>query len=170
VPELSKIGGDFRKLLFSYNTHYENTGLKENLEVELKCCNLDEKSNIYYPSQKRKIQPIISEYLQIINNEDIIKRFGINHFEIQTIDPKRTLCDKISRLTKLSYEIDFEMFIAKHIRDVYDIHCLSLSPQKKYFFKSKTLLIKTLTNVLQFKKFHLSLRPQKNNNINVKNR
>ena len=121
VEELSKTGGDFRKLVFSYETHYEGVGLKENLEVELKCCISDNKTTMYYPVQTKRIQPIITEYLQAIGNNDIIVRFGLENFDIQTIDPKRTLCDKISRLTRLSYNDDYEMLIAKHIRDVYDI-------------------------------------------------
>jgi hypothetical protein len=124
VEELSKTGGDFRKLAFSYATHYESAGLKENLEVEIKCCTLEDKSTMYYPVQKRRIQPVITEYLQVAGRNDIAARFGLETFEVQTIDPKRTLCDKISRLTRLSYSDDYEMLIAKHIRDVYDIYCM----------------------------------------------
>jgi predicted nucleotidyltransferase component of viral defense system len=122
--ELSKTGGDFRKLAFSYDTHYESAGLKENLEVEIKCCTSDNKSKMYYPAEKRMIEPIISRYLTKIDRQDIINHFELQAFEVQVISPKRTLCDKISRLTRLSYNDDFEMLIAKHIRDVYDIYCL----------------------------------------------
>jgi hypothetical protein len=120
--DLSKTGGDFRKLAFSYDTHYESAGLKENLEVEIKCCTMDDKSTMYYPAQSRLITSIITEYLSASKAEEIIERFAINAFKVQTIDPKRTLCDKISRLTRLSYNDDFEVLIAKHIRDVYDIY------------------------------------------------
>jgi predicted nucleotidyltransferase component of viral defense system len=122
--ELSKTGGDFRKLAFSYDTHYESSGLKENLEVEIKCCMLEDKSKMYYPVDKRKIESIITEYLTKIAKQDIINRFDLQAFEVHVISPKRTLCDKISRLTRLSYNDDFETLIAKHIRDVYDIYCL----------------------------------------------
>jgi hypothetical protein len=37
VKELSKIGGDFRKLAFSYNTHYESAGLKERGGNQMLC-------------------------------------------------------------------------------------------------------------------------------------
>ncbi len=136
VEELSKTGGDFRKLAFSYDTHYESAGLKENLEVEIKCCTLEDKSTMYYPMQKRRIQPIIAEYLQATGNDGIIVRFGLGAFEVQTIDPKRTLCDKISRLTRLSYDDGYEMLIAKHIRDVYDIYCLLNVPEYRNFIRS----------------------------------
>lgn len=121
---LSKTGGDFRKLAFTYDTHYENVGLKENLEVEIKCCTLEDKSAMYYPAQKRIITPIVTEYLLRNRNMEVIARFLLDAFEVKTIDPRRTLCDKISRLTRLSYNDDFEMLIAKHIRDIYDIYRL----------------------------------------------
>jgi hypothetical protein len=136
VKELSKIGGDFRKLAFLYDTHYESVGLKENLEVEIKCCTLDDKSAMYCPSQKRKLQPIIAEYLQAAGRNDIITHFGLEAFGVQTIDPKRTLCDKISRLTKLLYSDDYEILIAKHIRDVYDIYRLLGISEYRNFIQS----------------------------------
>jgi len=136
VEELSKIGGDFRKLAFIYDTHYMSAGLKENLEVEIKCCTLGDKSMIYYPAQKCQIQPIITEYLQAVGQRDMIIRFDLDNFDVQTIDPKRTLCDKISRLTRLSYNNEYEMLIAKHIRDVYDIFCLLNTNAYQEFIQS----------------------------------
>jgi predicted nucleotidyltransferase component of viral defense system len=131
--ELSKTGGDFRKLAFFYDTHYESAGLKENLEVEIKCCTLEDKSGMYYPAEKRLIEPIVTEYLKEIETQDLINRFEIQAFEVQVVHPKRTLCDKISRLTRLSYNNDFEMQIAKHIRDVYDIYSLLTVPEYSDF-------------------------------------
>lgn len=134
--ELSKTGGDFRKLAFSYDTYYESAGLKENLEVEIKCCTLEDKSTMYYPVQRKLITSIITEYLLVLENIELISRFSLDAFEVQTIDPKRTLCDKISRLTRLSYNEDFEILIAKHIRDIYDLYCLLGIPEYAEFVQS----------------------------------
>jgi predicted nucleotidyltransferase component of viral defense system len=134
--ELSKIGGDFRKLAFSYDTQYRNAGLKETLEVEIKCCTLEDKTKIYYPVEKRIIEPIITTYLVKVERPEIINHFALQPFEVQVISPKRTLCDKISRLTRLSYNADYEMLIAKHIRDVYDIYCLLNTPEYENFMVS----------------------------------
>jgi hypothetical protein len=40
---------------------------------------------------------------------------------MQCINPRKTICDKISRLVKLSYNEDATALLAKHIRDVYDL-------------------------------------------------
>jgi len=137
---LSKTGGDFRKLVFSYDTHYESSGLKENLEVEIKCCTLEDKTMMYYPSQKREIKPVIAEYLKASNNYDLIVRFDMEEFIVQTIDPKRTLCDKIARLTRLSYDDDYQILIAKHIRDIYDIYCLLNIPDYMNFIQTEDFI------------------------------
>jgi len=148
VEELSKTGGDFRKLVFSYDTHYECAGLKENLEVEIKCCMLEDKSMMYYPMQKRQIQSIIAEYLQTTGLNNILTNFELDTFEVQTIDPKRTLCDKISRLKKLSYNDDYEILIAKHIRDIYDIsRMLNVSEYRDFILSDEfTEAMQCVTN------------------------
>ncbi|MDR0939610.1 MAG: nucleotidyl transferase AbiEii/AbiGii toxin family protein [Mediterranea sp.] len=136
--ELSKTGGDFRKLAFSYDIHYQGVGLKENLEVEIKCCALEDKTRMYHPVQKRTIAPIITDYLkQKDTGATIISQFGLEKFEVLTIDPKRTLCDKVSRLTRLSYNDEYETLVAKHIRDVYDICMLLELPEYKEFVSSE---------------------------------
>jgi hypothetical protein len=135
--ENSKTGGDFRKLAFSYDTPYEGIGLKENLEVEIKCCTLEDKTTMFYPSQRRNISPIITEYLQVTGNNELVAQFGLESFEVQCIDPKRTLCDKISRLTRLSYNDNYEIEIAKHIRDVYDIYCILTKSEYEKFMQSE---------------------------------
>lgn len=137
---LSKTGGDFRRLSFSYETPYEGVGLKENLEVEIKCCTLEDKTELFYPFQKRNICSIITEYLQFIENNELIIDFGLELFEVQCIDPKRTLCDKISRLTRLSYAEDYEAKIAKHIRDIYDIYCILERKEYNEFMKSNDFI------------------------------
>ena len=88
------------------------------------------------PAKHQQIMSIITKYLLAIENEELIARFAINGFEVQTIDPKRTLCDKISRLTRLSYNDDFEILIAKHVRDIYDIYCLLSIPEYADFIQS----------------------------------
>lgn len=144
--ELSVTGGDFRKLAFSYDIHYESAGLKENLEVEIKCCTLDDKSVMYYPAQKRMVASIITEYLIMNERQDIIEQFALDAFEMTTIDPKRTLCDKISRLTRLSHSEDFEILIAKYIRDVYDIYRILNTPEYIDFIRSEEFTV-ALTHV-----------------------
>jgi hypothetical protein len=131
-PDTSKMGGDFRKMDFRYERITNNEiGLKTNLEIETKCSLLEDKTKMFLPFDKKVISPIITEFLEKISRADLVKKFGLQKFKINAIRPERTLCDKISRLVRLSYNDNFEQNIVEHIRDVYDIYCI-INEQTQY--------------------------------------
>lgn len=119
--DLSETGGNYRKLYFSYDNAFQGVGLKENLEVEIKSCDLTDKEQMYYPADSRVIKPIITAFLENIERQDLTRKFGLEGFDVQCINPRKTICDKISRLVKLSYNEDAVNLLAKHIRDIYDL-------------------------------------------------
>jgi predicted nucleotidyltransferase component of viral defense system len=137
---LSKIGGNYRKLFFSYDNVFQGVGLKENLEVEIKSCDLSDKKQMYYPTDVRIIKPIITVFLESIGQQNLIKEYGLSEFEIQCINPRKTICDKISRLVKLSYDDDTINLLAKHIRDIYDLCQLFDSPEYRDYLLSDEFL------------------------------
>ena len=59
---------------------------------------------------------------------------------MQCINPRKTLCDKISRLVKLSYNENANELLAKHIRDVYDLSALFHNPEYKGYLLSDEFL------------------------------
>ena len=107
--ELSETGGNYRKLYFSYDNVFQGVGLKEHLEVEIKSCDL----LMFYPADKRIIKPITTAFLESIEQEELISVYGLESFEMQCINPRKTICDKISRLVKLSYNEDASALLAK---------------------------------------------------------
>lgn len=56
------------------------------------------------------------------------------------INPRKTICDKISRLVKLSYNENANELLAKHIRDVYDLSVLFHNPEYKEYLLSDEFL------------------------------
>lgn len=130
-------GGNFRKLPFLYADDTSGTGLKQHLEVELKCCDLADKSRMYYPFERRTIVSIVTQFLQSIGNAGLIKKFALEPFGVNCIDPRKTLCDKISRMVRCSYAEDRTAQIAKNIRDVYDLHQLYGKAEIREFLNSK---------------------------------
>ncbi len=134
--ELSETGGNFRKLFFSYENVFQGVGLKENLEVEIKSCDLPDKEQMYYPTDTRTIKPIITEFLESIERQDLIQGYELEGFEVQCINPRKTICDKISRLVKLSYNEDAVNLLAKHIRDIYDLCQLFHTPEYQEYLQS----------------------------------
>ena len=100
---LSKTGGNYRKLYFSYDNVFQSVGLKEHLEVEIKSCDLPDKRLMFCPADKRIIRPIATIFLENIGQEKLISAYRLESFKVICINPRKTICDKISRLVKLSY-------------------------------------------------------------------
>ena len=59
---------------------------------------------------------------------------------MQCINPRKTICDKISRLVKLSYNENANELLAKHIRDVYDLSALFHNSEYKGYLLSDEFL------------------------------
>lgn len=136
----SETGGNYRKLYFSYDNVFKGVGLKEHLEVEIKSCDLPDKSEMFYPSDKRVIKPIVTCFLESIGQDGLIGSYGLGSFETMCINPRKTICDKISRLVKLSYNEDYAALLAKHIRDVYDLTALYGNPEYNRYLHSEEFL------------------------------
>lgn len=67
-------------------------------------------------------------------------RSGAEGFDMQCINPRKTICDKISRLVKLSYNENANELLAKHIRDVYDLSALFHNSEYKGYLLSDEFL------------------------------
>ena len=139
-PDKGKSGGFFNKLVLNYNPIFSGSELKENLEVELKSCEMKNKSPMFYPSDKRFVQSIIGKYLYETGNESLANKFGLEPFEVNCLNPRKTICDKISRITKLSNSQDSVEELAKHIRDIYDLGKILEVPEYKLFMESREFL------------------------------
>ncbi len=140
LEELSETGGNYRKLYFAYDNVFQGVGLKEHLEVEIKSCDLPDKRQMFYPSDRCTIKPIVTSFLERIEQKGLIESYGLNGFDVLCINPRKTICDKISRLVKLSYNEDYAALLAKHIRDVYDLTALYGNPEYNHYLHSEDFL------------------------------
>jgi len=139
-PDLSKTGGNFRKLYFDYDNNFKGVGLKQHLEVEIKACDFPDKTKIYYPTESRVISPIVGTFLKEIGRQDMVEQFGVEPFAVNCINPRKTICDKISRLVKLSYRENPIEELSKHIRDLYDLHAILSVKEYNEFLQSNDFL------------------------------
>lgn len=67
-------------------------------------------------------------------------QFGLEPFAVNCINPRKTVCDKISRLVKLSYRDNPIDEFSKHIRDLYDLHAILSVKEYKDFLNSDEFL------------------------------
>lgn len=86
------------------------------------------------PFGRRNISTYITEFLVSKGADDIIKQYGLESFEVNVLETQRTLCEKISAVTRASYE-GHEYLQAK-IRHFYDIYWLLKDPNTYQFANS----------------------------------
>ena len=138
--DLSQSGGRFRKAVINYEQLFSDIQLKKNLEVEIKSCDLKDKSIMFYPSDRKTIQSLIGTYLDKMGKGELTKEYGQEAFQFNCLNPRKTICDKISRLTRLSYSDNPIDKISAHIRDVYDLHKIIQNEEYTSFVHSKYFL------------------------------
>ncbi len=109
----------------------------------------------FEPYHKHYINSYIFEMMQMNNQLDLAKTYGMLPFEVQVLDVKRTICEKIMSLVRFSYGDDVIYNLRNKIRHTYDIHQLLKRDTIKAFFNSpefeSMLLAVGNDDVLSFK-------------------
>ncbi|SHK71617.1 nucleotidyl transferase AbiEii/AbiGii toxin family protein [Epilithonimonas mollis] len=80
------------------------------------------------PFSKRKIQSLIGETLERENQLETVNNFEIQAFEMNVLEPSRTICEKIMSLVKFSYTENPIQDFKNKIRHPYDLHQLLQQP------------------------------------------
>ena len=78
-----------------------------------------------YPYERRPVSSFIAQALQIKGHDRLIVDFGLQPFEINILDLRRTLCEKVASLLRFSFGDNPAMELGKKIRHFYDLHFLS---------------------------------------------
>lgn len=109
----------------------------------------------FEPYNKQHISSYIFEMMQINNQLDLAETYNMQPFEVQVLDVKRTICEKIMSLVRFSYGDDVIYDLRNKIRHTYDIHQLLKQDTIKAFFNSSEfdsmLLTVGIDDVLSFK-------------------
>lgn len=109
----------------------------------------------YEPFHKQNISSYIYDMMKTTNQLEIAKEYNMLPFEVQVLDVKRTICEKIMSLVRFSYGEDALENLRNKIRHTYDIHQLLSMPEIEQFFESvefeKMLLIVGNDDVQSFK-------------------
>lgn len=78
-----------------------------------------------YPYEGRSVSSFIAQTLQIKGYDWLIENFRLQPFEINALDLRRTLCEKVASLLRFSFGDNPAMELGKKIRHFYDLHFLS---------------------------------------------
>lgn len=77
-----------------------------------------------YPYERRSIRSFIAEMMEQRGLPDMILEMDMGPFELNVLDKRRTLCEKMVSLIRFSFEDDTVAGVASKIRHFYDLHFL----------------------------------------------
>ncbi|HDS2562859.1 TPA: nucleotidyl transferase AbiEii/AbiGii toxin family protein [Klebsiella aerogenes] len=87
-------------------------------------------------------ESLIAEYIrrgQINGGDEVITRYGLEKFEINVLDIKRTIAEKILGLVRASRQNDPEGALADKIRHIYDLCMIKRDEKYSHLFDSDVL-------------------------------
>lgn len=91
------------------------------------------------------IQSFIYDMMLKTGQEEIAETYGLLPFEVQVLDPRRTICEKIMSQVRFSYTENPMMDLRNKVRHTYDLHQLLKQGDLSAFFTShdfETMLLK----------------------------
>lgn len=91
----------------------------------------------YEPFSKRSIISLIGEILERNGQNETIQAYGLQSFEMDVLEPSRTICEKIMSLVRFSYTDTPIQDLKNKIRHTYDIHQLLQQKEFNDFVESE---------------------------------
>ncbi|MDL2227559.1 nucleotidyl transferase AbiEii/AbiGii toxin family protein [Odoribacter sp. OttesenSCG-928-L07] len=130
---VTRKGSVYRKSLFQYpsdvNTHFV-TNIKKRIIVEI---------NSFanpYPFVKQEIISFITEFLTATNQTEAIQEYGLQQFELNILDKRRTMLEKLVSLIRFSFSENPTKELAKKIRHFYDLYYLTRDEECTEYLQS----------------------------------
>jgi len=109
----------------------------------------------FEPFTKKEVSSYIYEMMVNTGQEKLAEENGMFPFEVQVLEPKRTLCEKIMSLVRFSYTENPIEDLRNKVRHTYDLYQLLKDKELYKFFESDEfdkMLLKVANNdVISFK-------------------
>ena len=122
IPGLTSKGSRFYKAVYTYPTI-----IVPERNVTVKSGQLLIEINTYanpYPYVKQAIISFITEFLISANQWEAIEQYGLQPFELNVLDKRRTIIEKLISLIRFSFSEDTTKALASKIRHFYDLYYL----------------------------------------------
>jgi len=124
--------GMIRKIAYNYNKEFKGEfgQVRDVIIVEATWLGRFE------PYHSQNIHSYIYEMMKATNQLKIAEEYDMLPFEVQVLDVRRTICEKIMSLVRFSYGEDAIENLQNKVRHAYDIHQLLKNDDILTFFKS----------------------------------
>ncbi len=90
-----------------------------------------------YPFERRIVKSFITEVFERQGLQDAIATYDMNPFELNVLDKRRTMCEKIVSLLRFSFSDNHIEGISSKIRHFYDLHFMSMDEGCREYLKSE---------------------------------
>ncbi|MDR0657766.1 MAG: nucleotidyl transferase AbiEii/AbiGii toxin family protein [Mediterranea sp.] len=132
---VTRKGSLYRKSLFQYPSDTDArfvTNVQKRIIVEI---------NSFanpYPFVQQQIISFIAEFLSATNQTEAIEEYGLKQFDLNVLDKRRTMLEKLVSLIRFSFSENPSKELAKKIRHFYDLYYLTKDEKcAKYLQSSK---------------------------------
>jgi hypothetical protein len=121
MPGVTSKGSRFRKAVYQYPIilkQPQNINVSDSIIVEI---------NSFanpFPYSKCFIQSMIGEYLLSQNQDELVKKYALDAFEVNVLNKEQTLIEKLVSLVRFSFDDNPIESISGKIRHFYDLYCL----------------------------------------------
>lgn len=89
-----------------------------------------------YPYESKTITSYISQFLEKTSNQELITEHDLQPFEVNVLDKRRTMIEKIVSLVRFSFSENPVHAIASKVRHFYDLYFLANDPECAEYLKS----------------------------------
>lgn len=124
IDGVTSKGSRFRKSVYEYPTTQKSKvleGISSSIIIEINSF-----ANPYpYPYARLEIQSMIGEYLRMNKQTDLIRKYGLESFDVNVLDLKQTLIEKLVSLIRFSYADNSLEQLSGKIRHFYDLYYLT---------------------------------------------
>ncbi len=91
-----------------------------------------------YPHQKCQLKSFLTSFLQITGNDALIEEYQMQPFEVNVLDKRRTLTEKLVSLLRYSLAKDYPSQLAAKIRHFYDLHYLLHDEDTAFYLEGES--------------------------------
>jgi hypothetical protein len=132
IPNITSKGSRFYKAIYQYQNliGLTSSAVTGQLLIEI---------NTYanpYPYIKQEISSFLADYLTAINRQDLVEQYELKPFEINVLDKRRTIVEKLVSLVRFSFEDDSVKSVASKIRHFYDLYYLANDKECREYLQS----------------------------------
>lgn len=113
----------FRKTYHSYPSVIDSTDTSLDFLGDYVIVEINTYGNPY-PFVRQSVKPFITEMMEKRQLDELIAHLDMAPFELNVLDKRRTMCEKVVSLLRFSFEEDPVVGLTSKVRHFYDLHFL----------------------------------------------